>query len=115
VPIFVLTHRAPEPVAKGENGTFKFHFVAEDIRAVVARAKAVAGERNITVVGSAQTIRECIKTGLLDEIEIGIMPVLLGESLRLFETLGIEPLDLEKIKVVETGPRTDIVFRVSRG
>ena len=114
VPIFVLTHHAPQKVAKGENGAFTFHFVSEGIEAAVSRAKAAAGERNVTVIGGAQTIRACIKAGLLDEIEVGIMPVLLGAGLRLFEALGIEPLDLEKIKVVETGPRTDIVFRVKR-
>ena len=67
----------------------------------------------MTVVGGAQTAQACLQAGLMDEIQVHIMPLLLGEGLRLFENLGPQPIELERIKVIvsPTG-RTDILFRV---
>ena len=112
VPIFVLTHHAPQQVAKGETGAFKFHFVAERVEDVIARARAAAREKNVMVVGGASVFQQCLKAGLLDVIEIGIMPVLLGKGLRLFDEMSVASVDLEKIKVVETKMRTELLFRV---
>jgi dihydrofolate reductase len=64
------------------------------------------------VVGGASTAQQCIRSGLADEIQIGIVPVLFGTGLRLFENLGEGPLHLETIKVLESPGRTDISFRV---
>ena len=113
VPIFVLTHRPPEKAAKGENDRLSFIFVTDGIASAIARAKAAAGDKDVTVVGGAQTAQACLQAGLLDEIEISFMPLLLGEGLRLFEHLGPQPIELETIKVIAspTG-RTDIWFRV---
>lgn len=112
VPIFVLTHHVPAKVAKGENGNFKFHFVTDGIESAIAQAKAAAGDKDVTVVGGANTTQQCLKAGLLDEIQLGIMPILLGEGLRLFEPLGIEPIELEIVRVIESPARTDLMYRV---
>jgi len=113
VPIFVVTHHIPDKAAKGENDKLKFHFVTDGLESAMKQAKAAAGDKNVTVVGGANTTQQCIKAGLLDELEIGIMPILLGEGLRLFEHLGTEPIELEKIRVIESpAGRTDIIFRV---
>ncbi len=64
------------------------------------------------MIGGANTAQECIQAGLVDEIQIGIMPLLLGKGLRFFEHLGAEHIELEKIKVIESPTRTDIRFRV---
>ena len=113
VPIFVVTHDAPLTVAKGENGTFKFNFVLDGIDSAVQQAKAAAGNKNVTLVGGANIMQYCLKAGLLDELEIGIMPIILGKGLRLFDDLSTQQIHLEKIDLIESaGGRTDIFFRV---
>ncbi len=113
VPIFVVIHEAPQKVAKGENEKLKFNFVTDGIESAMKQAKAAAGEKDVTVVGGAKTIRECLKAGLIDELQIGIMPVLLGDGLRLFEHLSDRQIKLEKIQFIESpAGRTDILFRV---
>jgi dihydrofolate reductase len=111
VPIFVLTHDVPEKVAKGENRKLTFTFVTDGIESAIEKAKAAAGGKNVTVIGGANTAQQLIRAGLLDEIQIGIMPVLLGEGLRFFEHLGTEHIELEKIGVIESPVRTDLRFR----
>ncbi len=112
VPIFVLTHHVPEKVAKGENEGLTFTFVSDGIKSAIEKAKAAAGDKYVTVIGGASTAQQCIQAGLVDEIQIGIIPILLGGGLRFFEHLGTEPIELEKIKVLESPGRTDIRFRV---
>lgn len=111
VPIFVLTHHPPEKHPK-ETDKLTFTFVTDGIDSAVAQAKAAAGSRDVTIVGGASTIQQCIKRGLLDELHVDIMPVLLGAGLRLFDHLGDEPIELEKIKVLEIGARTAFQFRI---
>jgi dihydrofolate reductase len=113
VPIFVLTHQAPPKPARGENERLKFTFVTDGIESAIDKAKAAAGDKDVTVVGGAQTFQQVLEKGLADEIEIGFMPILLGEGLRLFEHLDTRKIGLEKIRVMESaGGRTDIFFRV---
>ncbi len=112
-PIFVLTHHVPEQVAKGENENLSFTFVTEGIESAVAKAKAAAGDQDIEVIGGANIIQQCLKAKLLDELQIGIMPVILGQGLALFEHLETEQIELEKKQVIESpAGRTDILFRV---
>ena len=111
VPIFVLTHAVPEHLPK-ENDKLTFTFVTEGIEHAIAQAKAAAGDKQVTVIGGAHTAQQCIRAGLVDEIQIGIIPVLLGEGLRFFEHLGTEPIELEKMRVIESPTRMDLRFRV---
>lgn len=113
VPIFVLTHHKPEQVAKGENDKLSFTFLEGDVKNAIEQAKAAAGDKDVVIVGGADVIQQCIKAGVLDELHIGIVPVLLGDGLRLFEHLGTEPPSLEKYRLVELpGGHTEILFRV---
>jgi dihydrofolate reductase len=75
-------------------------------------AKAAAGDKNVQVIGGADTAQQCLKAGLVDELVIGIMPILLGEGLRFFEHINAEEIQLKKIRVLETPDRTDLVFHV---
>lgn len=111
VPIFVLTHHAPTRMPK-QSEKLTFTFVTDGIESAIAQAKAVAGDKQVTVIGGASTAQQIIRAGLADEIEIGIMPLLLGEGLRFFEHLEQEQIKLERLKVIESPTRTDIVFRV---
>ena len=108
VPIFVLTHRVPATPAKG----LTFTFVTDGVESVMRQAHAAAGDKDVTVVGGPNTGQQLLRAGLLDEIQISIMSILLGEGLRLFERLGPEAIHLERVKVIESPIRTDIRFRV---
>ncbi len=113
VPIFVVTHDIPKKVAQGENGKLKFHFVTDGFESAVKQAKAAAGDRDVTMIGGASAVQQCLKAGLIDELQIGVMPVLLGNGLRLFENLENANIKLEKTKLIESpAGRTDIYFRV---
>jgi dihydrofolate reductase len=114
VPIFVLTHTPPADYPKG-NGKLSFTFVTDGIESAVAQARAAAGDKDVQVIGGADTIQQCLNAGLCDELQIDLMPVLLGGGLRLFENIDTDKIKLERIKVEETTPvRTSITFRVMK-
>ncbi len=111
-PLFVLTHTPPAKYPKG-NGKLSFTFVTDGIESAVSRAKQAAGDKNVQVIG-ASTIQQCLNAGLCDELQIDIMPILLGKGLRLLENIDIDKLQLERTKVAETtSARTSITFRVT--
>ena len=112
VPIFVLTHHVPEQVAKGENDQLTVTFVTDGIQSAIEKAQAAAGDKHVMVVGGANTAQQCLRAGLVDEIHMGIVPVLFGEGLRFFEPLANEQLELERTRVFESPARTDLWFRV---
>lgn len=113
VPIFVLTHRPPHvPPKQDENLTFTF--VTDGVESAVAQATAAAGDKAVQVVGGVKVIQQLLHAGLVDEIQVDIMPVLLGAGLRLLDDTGLERLRLEKIDVHEIGARTSLRFRVTR-
>lgn len=112
VPIFVVTHEAPKEVPKGQNDKLRVIFVTEGIESAIERAKVAAGEKDVTIVGGANTAQQLLRAGLVDEIEIGIMPLILGQGLRFFEHLEEEEIKLEKTRVVESGARVDVRFRI---
>lgn len=114
VPIFVLTHQVPTATFKGENDRLTLTFVTEGIVSAIEKAQRAAGNKHVMVVGGADIARQCLQAGLVDEIHIGIMPVLFGEGLRFFGSLVDEQTVLEKICVFESAARTDLWFRVVR-
>ena len=114
VPIFVLTHHIPEKGAKGENDQLTLTFVTGGIESAIEKARTAAGDKDVMVIGGADTAQQCLRAGLVDEIHIGIVPVLFGEGLRFFEPLVNEQLELERTRVFESPTRTDLWFRVVR-
>lgn len=112
-PIFVVTHTPPKKFPKG-NRKLSFTFVTEGIESAVSQAKKAAGDKDVQVLG-ANTIQQCLNAGLCDELEINIIPVLLGKGLRLFEHIDTDKIQLERIKTEEITPaRTGITFRVRK-
>ena len=112
VPIFVLTHRAPAKMPK-QTEQLTFTFVTDGIQSAIQQAKVAAGDRDVNIIGAASTARQCLKEGLADELQVDIMPVLLGSGLRIFEDLGTETIRLERIKVLELpAGRTHLRFRI---
>ena len=109
VPIFVLSHRPPDPlVAKYPLVTY----VTDGIVSAMAQAKAAAGDRNVLVHG-AYTAQRALEAGVLDELQIHQIPVLFGNGLRLFEVLPSR-VELEISRVIDTPQATHIRYRVRR-
>jgi dihydrofolate reductase len=96
-PVFVVTHHAREPLVK-QGGT-TFTFVTEGVEAAVAQARAAAGEGDVQVSGGGDVVRQCIEAGLADELRLHVVPVLLGDGVRL---LGGTPLRLERTRVLDS-------------
>lgn len=109
VPVFVPSHRPPDPsVANYPLVTY----VPDGIKSAMAQAKAAAGDRNVHVIG-AYTAQRALAAGLLDEIHIHQIPVLFGGGRRLFDVLPSR-VELEIIRVVDTPEATHIRYRVRR-
>jgi dihydrofolate reductase len=107
VPIFVLTHHPPATTpAQDEHLTFTF--VTDGVESAIRQAKLAAGDRNVTVVGGADTTRQVVTAHLADELRLDVMPIMLGDGLRLFEGTPVQVL--EKIAVEEIGARTSLRF-----
>jgi dihydrofolate reductase len=111
VPLFVVTHKVPKKLPK-HNEKLTFTFVTNGIESAIAKAKAAAGDRDVTVVGGVNVLQQCLEAGLADELHLDIMPVLQFQGLRLFENSGERPIRLERIKVMETGAMTHLRYRV---
>jgi dihydrofolate reductase len=77
VPLFIVTHRAPETKAKGENDKLSINFVTDGVKSAIEKARAAAGDKNVVIVGGANLIQQCLNAGLVDELQIDLMPVLL--------------------------------------
>jgi dihydrofolate reductase len=111
-PIFVLTHTPPAKFPKG-NGKLSFTFVTDGLESALAQAKKAAGDKDVQVIGGANTIQQCLNARLIDELQIDIMPVLLGKGIRLFENIDIDKIKLERIKTEEATPvRTSFILKV---
>jgi dihydrofolate reductase len=108
VPVFVVTHTVPQEWAYEGSS---FTFVTDGVESAVEQARAVAGDKDVAV-GSASIAQQCIRAGLLDEIHVDLVPVLLGDGVRLFDHLGPGPIELERARVVEAPGVTHLTFRV---
>lgn len=110
MPVFVLTHRARETLVK-EGGT-TFSFVTDGIESALEQAGAAAGDKDVAIAGGANTIQQFVKAGVLDEIQIHVAPVLLGEGTRLFENLGRDHIELDKLRLIDSPEVTHLKYRV---
>jgi dihydrofolate reductase len=109
MPVFVVTHRSQEPLVK-EGGT-TFTFVTEGVESAVAQARAAAGDKDVTVCGGASIIQQLIKAGLLDEIEIHVIPVLMGAGTRLFDNLGTDQPEVVNDRALYSPGVTHLRYR----
>jgi len=98
VDTYVLTHHA-RPSLEMEGGT-TFHFVTDGIHAALDRAKASAAGKDVRIGGGAQTIREYLKAGLIDEMHIAVSPVLLGKGEPLFNGLDVTASGLKQVQQI---------------
>lgn len=112
VPVFVLTHNPRETLVK-EGGT-TFTFVGEGIESALAQARDAAGDEDIAIAGGASAIRQYLEAGLLDEIQIHLVPVLLGGGTRLFDEFDDEHIELERLRVVDSPTVTHLKFAFAK-
>jgi dihydrofolate reductase len=109
-PCFIVTHAVPQEWTWEGS---PFTFVTDSVESAVRQAKQAAGDKDVSV-SSASIMQQCIKAGLLDEIHINLVPVLLGDGVRLFDHLGVAPIELERTRVIEAPGVTHLRFRVVR-
>ena len=110
VPVYVLTHHPREPLEM--DGDTTFHFVTDGIEAAIEQARTAAGDKDVTIGGGAETINQTLRAGLLDELELHVVPILLGDGARLFEDAG-DPT-LEVLRAVDAPGVTHVKYRIVR-
>ncbi len=107
-PVFVLTQHARAPLAL--RGGTTFHFVTDGIHAALAQARAAARGRDVSLAGGARAAQQYLSAGLVDEMELSLVPVLLGGGERLFEGLGDDLHGLRQVRVVAAPGVTHLKF-----
>ncbi len=106
--VFVLTHHA-RPSEKMEGGT-TFHFVTDGIHAALERAKKAADGKDVRIGGGAETIRQYLQAGLIDEMHLAISPVLLGSGEHLLYGIDLPALGYKCTENVPTSAATHVVI-----
>jgi dihydrofolate reductase len=110
MPVFVPTHR-PHDVRVAGATTFTF---VRDVESAIAQAKAAAGDKNVYLMGGANTVDQALRLGLVDELNLHIEPALLGGGARLFADVGSDRIRLERTRLIEGPATTHVQFRVLR-
>ena len=107
-PVFVLTHHPREPLTLTDT---TFTFVTDGIQAALDQAREAARGKDVFIGGGADVINQYLAAGLVDEVELHVVPILLGGGARLFEGVGPERR-LELVRVVEAPDVTHLKYRV---
>jgi dihydrofolate reductase len=110
VPVYVLTHHPRAPLEM-QGGT-TFHFVTDGIESAYEQAVAAAGGKDITLGGGASAVQQYLAAGLLDVLQINLVPILLGGGERLLDGLGTAPVGFERTRVLEAPSVTHLQYRV---
>ncbi len=109
-PVFVVTHHEREPLTLSDT---TFTFVTDGIESALAQAREAAGNKDVFIGGGADVINQYLAAGMVDELELHVVPILLGGGARLFD--GVGPMDLELIRTIEAPGVTHIKYRVKSG
>lgn len=110
VPTFVLTHHPREPLSLSDT---IFVFVTGGITSALEQAREAAGDGDVLVHGGARTIDQFLAAGLLDELELHVVPVILGGGARLLDNLSPQ-INLEQVRTIEAPGVTHVKYRVVR-
>jgi dihydrofolate reductase len=111
VPVFILTHHARDQVVTGADTSF--NFVTDGIESALQQARAVSGGRDVLIAGGGEAARQYLRAGLLDELQIHLVPVFLGDGVRLFDGIPQDTVGLEAERVVASPNVTHLRFRVT--
>jgi dihydrofolate reductase len=110
-PVFVLTHRLPERVPAGVT---PFTFVTGGLVDALVEARAVARGKDVYVMGGAHVAQQYLRSGLLDEMVIHLVPLLLGDGIRLFDNLGPDQIQLVQTQVTSAPEVVHLRYRFRR-
>ncbi|MEV1001473.1 dihydrofolate reductase family protein [Nonomuraea sp. NPDC050202] len=114
-PVFVVTHRPRQTLVR--RGGTSFTYVTDGMAAAVEQARAAAGGKNVAIAGGGSLVRQVLKAGLLDELDLHIVPVVLGTGMRLFDAdldlAGKEAIELTPTRVVHTPDVTHVRYTVN--
>ncbi len=108
MPVFVLTHHERDPLTLSDT---TFTFVTDGIESALERARNAAAGKEVAIGGGASVVNQYLAAGLVDELELHVVPLVLGGGARLFEGLGPD-LGLEQVRAVEAPGVTHIKYRV---
>ena len=111
-PVFVLTHHRRPPLVL-EGGT-TFTFVTDGIESALAQARRAAGGKDVALGGGAHSAQQYLTAGLVDEMEINLVPALLGAGERLFDGVGADLHGLRLVRTVAAPDVTHLKYRVVR-
>jgi dihydrofolate reductase len=107
-PVFVLTHHARQPLVC-EGGT-TFTFVTDGIESALDQARNAAAGKDVSLAGGAQAARQYLDADLVDEMEINLVPIFLGDGERLFDGLGVGNPRLAHVRTVAAPGVTHLKF-----
>jgi dihydrofolate reductase len=94
-----------------EGGT-TFHFVTDGIESALDQAREAAGGKDVKLWGGGQVVQQYLAAGLLDELELHVVPVVLGDGARVFDNLGDADVQLEQVRAVEAPGVAHLKYRV---
>jgi dihydrofolate reductase len=107
MPVFVLTHHEREHLTLSDT---TFAFVTDGIESALGQARKAAGDKDVMIGGGADAIDQYLAAGLVDELELHVIPILLGGGSRLLENVG--DLRLEQLRAVEAPGVAHLKYRV---
>ena len=110
LPVFVVTHSVPDDAPA--DGVYVF--VTDGIESALEQARAAAGDKDVTVMGGAQTGQQFIAADLVDELSLHVVPVLFGAGTRMFDNLGDAHITLEPLATIQTPQATHLRLRIPR-
>jgi dihydrofolate reductase len=110
MPVFVLTHHEREPLTLSDT---TFTFVTDGVESALDQARAAASGKDVLIGGGADVINQYLAAGLLDELELHVVPMVLGGGARLFDGVGPD-VKLEQLRSVEAPGVTHLKYRVVR-
>lgn len=111
-PVFVLTHHPREPLEM--DGGTTFHFVTDGPQAALELARDAAGGQDVLIGGGANAAQQYLAAGLVDEMELHVVPFLLGAGERLFDNLDDAELRLELVRTIGSPRVTHLKYRILR-
>jgi dihydrofolate reductase len=111
-PVFVLTHERRSPWPR--KGGTTFHFVTDGIESALQQAREAAGHKDVRIAGGADTIRQYVNAGQVNEIWIHLAPVLLGQGLRLFDGIEKSKVFIDVAEMVHSPHATHVRYTVRK-
>jgi dihydrofolate reductase len=109
-PVFIVTHHRRDPVQM--RGGTTYHFVTNGIESALEQARDAAGGKDVRLWGGAHITNQYLAAGLLNELELHVVPVLLGDGARLFDNLDTAGAQLQQVRAVEAPGVTHLKYTV---